>query len=191
MQQRSISSPDAQIHDSWIHRVLGDQNFERQRGFFATWYRLTSLPDAQPGATFAQRDRVRRSRLASALMLFLGTVLLLAGAVGASSPNHTILFVVLTMFLAIFISIPINRHGGIEIVGILMVLGLTVGMYTSIGVNAFSVGMSVNDKDILYLLFFSELFAGAILPINWVFVVAAINVTYSFLSLRFSPTTRP
>jgi hypothetical protein len=171
MQQRSISSPDAQIHDSWIHRVLGDQNFERQRGFFATWYRLTSLPDAQPGATFAQRDRVRRSR--------------------ASSPNHTILFVVLTMFLAIFISIPINRHGGIEIVGILMVLGLTVGMYTSIGVNAFSVGMSVNDKDILYLLFFSELFAGAILPINWVFVVAAINVTYSFLSLRFSPTTRP
>ncbi|HEU5375665.1 MAG TPA: hypothetical protein VFV38_09520 [Ktedonobacteraceae bacterium] len=172
--------------DSWVYRVLGDQNFAHQKGFFAIWYRLTSSPDAPPDATFGLRERIRRSRLASALMLFLGTVLLLAGLIGATSPNHTILIVVSSMLLAILVSIPMNRHGRVKLVGLLMILGLTVGMYTSIGVDAFSVGMSPNDKDILYLLFFSELFAGALLP-NWVFVLAAINIAFSYVALRFFP----
>ena len=188
MQQNPSSlSPRSLPQASWVYRVLGDQNFEQQRGFFALWYRLTSLSDAQPGASFGQRDRIRRSRLASALMLFLLTVLLIAGAIGATSPNHTILIVVLSMLGAIAISIPLNRRGGVEVVGVLMIIGLTAGMYTSVGVDAFSVGMSPNDKDILYLLFFSELFAGAILPVNWVFLVAAVNIAYSFVALRFFP----
>src|SRR6266700_4180592 len=122
--------------DSWVYRVLGNHNFEQQRGFFPWWYRLTSPPDAQPEATFHQRDRIRRCRLASALMLFLGTVLLLAGIIGVLGPNHTILYVVCSMFVAIFISIPINQRGRIEVVGMLMLLGLTVGMYSSILVDA-------------------------------------------------------
>lgn len=173
--------------DSWVYRVLGNHNFEQQRGFFAWWYWLTSPSDARPDATFHQRDRIRRCRLAAALMLFLGAVLLLAGTIGILSPNHTILFVVCSMFVAIFISIPINRRGGIEVVGMLMLLGLTVGMYSSILVDAYTVGMSPNDKDILYLLFFSELFAGALLPINMVFLVALMNLLFSFFALRFAP----
>lgn len=187
MQKRGLPSISPAAQDSWVYRVLGDQNFTRQQGFFATWYRLTSPPNARPDATFQQRERIQRARLASALMLFLGTVLLLAGAIGITSPNHTIAIVVSSMLGAILISIPINRHGKVELVGLLMVLGLTVGMYTSIGVDAFTVGMSPNDKDILYLLFFSELFAGALLPINGVFLIAAVNIAFSFVSLRFFP----
>jgi hypothetical protein len=175
------------VSDTWINKVLGDQLFEQQRGFFPWWYRLTSPPDALPDAPFQERDRVRRCRLASALMLFLGTVLLLAGVTGIFGKNHTILFVVSSMFVAIIISIPINRRGWIEVVGILMLLGLTAGMYTSILVDAYTVGMSPNDKDILYLLFFSELFAGALLPINFVFLVALMNVAFSFFALRYVP----
>jgi hypothetical protein len=171
----------------WVYSVLGDQNFEKQRGFFAWWYRLTSPPNALPAATFQQRDRIRRCRLASALMLFLGVVLLIAGAIGISSPNHTIVMVVGSMTIAILISIPINRRGRVEVVGFLMILGLTIGMYTSIVANAFSMGMSANDKDILYLLFFSELFAGALLPVNVVLFIALINIVFSFVSLRFLP----
>jgi hypothetical protein len=182
MMQKTVSN-----QDSWVYRVLGNHNFEQQRGFFAWWYRLTSPPDAKPDATFQQRDRIRRCRLASALMLFLGTVLLLAGTIGVLSPNHTILFVVSSMFVAIFISIPMNRQGGIEVVGILLLLGLTVGMYTSVLADAYTVGMSPNDKDILYLLFFSELFAGALLPINFVFLIALMNMAFSFFSLRYAP----
>ncbi len=187
MQRRKLSSISPADQDSWVYRVLGDQNFTRQKGFFATWYRLTSPPNARPDATFQQRERIQRARLASALMLFLGTVLLLAGAIGMTSPNHTIVIVVSSMLGAILMSIPLNRQGKVELVGLLMVLGLTVGMYTSIGVDAFTVGMSPNDKDILYLLFFSELFAGALLPINGVFVIAGANIAFSFVALRFFP----
>lgn len=187
MQQQGWSSEDPASQGSWVYHVLGDQNFTRQRGFFARWYRFTSPPNARPEATFEERERIQRARLASAMMLFLGTILLLAGSIGITSPNHTIVIVVSSVLGAILLSIPINRRGKVEIVGLLMVLGLTVGMYTSIGVDAFSVGMSPNDKDILYLLFFSELFAGALLPINWVFVIAVINIAFSFVALRFFP----
>ncbi len=187
MQKHGSPSTGPTAQDSWVYRVLGDQNFIRQKGFFAAWYRLTSPPNARPDATFQQRERIQRARLASALMLFLGTVLLLAGTIGITGPNHTIVIVVSSMLGAILISIPINRHGKVELVGLLMVLGLTAGMYTSIGVDAFSVGMSPNDKDILYLHFFSELFAGALLPINGVFVIAAVNIAFSSVSLRFFP----
>ncbi|HEU5376960.1 MAG TPA: hypothetical protein VFV38_16140 [Ktedonobacteraceae bacterium] len=187
MQQHELPSEDSASQGSWVYRVLGDQNFTSQRGFFAAWYRLTSPPNARPEATFEQRERIQRTRLGSALMLFLGTVLLLAGSIGITSPNHTILIVVSSVLGAILISIPINRRGWVEIVGLLMVLGLTAGMYTSIGIDAFSVGMSPNDKDILFLLFFSELFAGALLPVNWVFVIALINIAFSYVALRFFP----
>lgn len=185
--QKQVPSSSDLPQDSWVYRVLGDQNFTQQKGFFPIWYRLSSPPDASPEATFGQRERIRRARLASALMLFLGTVLLIAGAIGASSPNHAIVLVAASMFGAILLSIPFNRHGHMEIVGFLLILGPIVGMYTSIGVDAFSVGMSANDKDILYLLFFSDLFAGALLPINWVVLVAGINIAFSFLALRFFP----
>jgi len=50
-------------------------------------------------------------------------------------------------------------------------------------------GLSPNDKDILYLLFFAELFVAAILPINYVFLVAAVNVLLSIYMLTFAHHT--
>lgn len=179
----SFSASGSKHPDAWLYTVLGDQNFEQQRGFFPWWYRLTSPPDAGPGASLQQRDRLRRSRLASALMLFLLTVLLLAGTIGAIGSNRTILAVCTTMFVTILLSIPLNRQGWVEVVGLIMCLGLTGGMYTSILLAPG--GMSPNDKDILYLLFFSDLFVAAILPVNWVFVVALLNVLFSLFALAF------
>lgn len=187
------ASPDASTapvppeRDAWIDRVLGEHLFRQQRGFFPWWYRLTAPPDVPAGASFARRDRARRGRLASALMLFLLLVLLLASAIGFFGSNHTILIVTTTMLGAILLSIPLNRHGQVEIVGLLMALGLTGGMYTSM--LAAPGGLSPADKDILYLLFFSDLFVAVLLPTNGVFLVAALNVAFSIYALFFAPHT--
>lgn len=178
------SSPEK---DTWAYRVLGDQNFRPQRGLLAWWYRLTSPPDAPAGARFDRRDRVRRGQLASALMLFLLIVLCIASTIGFFSANHTILAVITTMFIAIAFSIPFNRHGLVEVVGLVMTVGLTGGMYTSM--LAAPGGMSPADKDILYLLFFSDLFVAAMLPVNFVFLVAALNIVFSIYALTFAPHT--
>jgi hypothetical protein len=167
--------------------VLGDQNFRSQSGLLAWWYRLTSAPNAPVGASFVQRDRVRASQLASALMLFLLIVLGIASIIGLISTNRTILAVIITMFIAIAFSIPFNRHGYVEFVGLVMAVGMTGGMYTSI--LTAPGGISPADKDILYLLFFSDLFVAVTLPVNFVFLVAALNILFSIYALTFAAHT--
>jgi hypothetical protein len=183
--QATLKSPPEK--DNWAYQVLGDQNFRIQRGFLAWWNRLTSPPDAPAGASFVLRDRVRRGHVASALMLFLLIVLGIASTIGIFSTNHTILAVIITMFVAILFSIPLNRLGQIEVVGIIMAIGLTGGMYTSM--LTAPGGMSPAEKDILYLLFFADMFVAAILPVNFVFLVAGLNIAFSVYALTFAPHT--
>jgi uncharacterized membrane protein len=177
--------------NTWSYTVLGDHNFRDNRNVLAfvlgLWTRLTSPPDAKPGATFAERDRVRRGRIASSLMFFLAILLGLAAPIGVFTPNHSILGVVVTIYIVIAICIPFNRGGLVNVVGTLLSMGIVFGMYTSI--LTAKGGMSPAEKDILYLLFFSELFAGAILPINCVFLVALINILFSFEALTYAPHT--
>src|SRR5882724_5794869 len=74
--------------DSWVHTVLGNQNFQAKKGFFAWWYRHTSPPDPPQGASFHLRDRIRRGRIASACMLFLATILVLVALVAYLAPTN-------------------------------------------------------------------------------------------------------
>ncbi len=173
--------------EQWSHTVLGDQNFSQATGLLAWWYRHTAPADPPIGATFAQRDRVRRGRIASAIMLFLGSVLTLVAPIGLVSPNKQILYTALTVWGVLALCIALNRHGKVNLVGILICLSVNVGMYLSI-LRAPG-GLSLDDKDILYLLVFAELFIGAILPVNWVFLPALVNIAFSILELTLAPHT--
>jgi hypothetical protein len=59
---------------------------DEQQGFgriFGWWYRYTAPPVSSVGATFEQREKVRRGRLASTIMLALGFILIvLVGPIG-------------------------------------------------------------------------------------------------------------
>ncbi len=178
----TMSSP-SESQGTWVHTVLGDQNFRSDTGFLAWWYRHTAPPDPLPGATLNERDVALRGRIASAIMLFLGVVLIAVGLLGIFGPNHTLLFVAITILTAIALCIPLNKHGYVNFVGVLISLGVAGGMYSSI--LTAPGGVSPNDKDILFLLFFSELFIGVILPIRWMYVVAGLNILFSIFVLRF------
>lgn len=173
--------------DLWSHRVLGDQNFSSARGLLGWWYAHTAPPDPLPGASFQQRDLVRRGRIASAIMLFLACVLALVAPIGLLGPNKQILFTALTVWAVIGICIGCNRKGKVNLVGILLCLSIITGMYLSI-LRAPG-GVSPDDKDILYLLVFGELFIGAILPVDWVFVPALLNISFGVLELTIAPHT--
>ncbi len=175
--------------DSWVHTVLGDRNFQEKRGFFAWWYRHTSPLDPPQGASFQQRDRIRRGRIASACMLFLSTILVLVALVAYLGPNKQIANVIYTLYPIIAICIFLNRRGLVNLVGVLLTLGLVGGMCFTLLTTAAHGGLSPNDKDILYLLFFAELFVAAILPINYVFLVATVNVLLSIYVLNFAQHT--
>jgi len=178
------SPPDP---DLWSYRVLGDQNFSSARGLLAWWYALTAPPDPLPGTSFAQRDLVRRGRIASAIMLFLACVLTLVAPIGLLGPNKQILFTAITVWVVIAICIPLNRRGKVNLAGVLLCLSVITGLYVSI-LRAPG-GMSPDEKDILYLLIFGELLIGVILPVNWVFVPALLNICFGVLELTMAPHT--
>lgn len=173
--------------DLWSYRMLGDQNFWSAKGLLAWWYTHTAPPDPPPGATFQQRDLVRRGRIASAIMLFLSTILLLVAPIGLLGPNTQIFFTALTIWFIVAICLILNRRGKVNLAGVLLCCSVIGGMCVSI-LRAPG-GLSPDDKDILYLLVFSELFIGAILPVNWVFVPAVVNIAFGIVELTVAPHT--
>lgn len=173
--------------DLWSHRVLGDQNFWTARGLLAWWYQQTAPPEPQPGATFQQRDLVRRGRIASAIMLFLTSILLFVAPIGLFGPNTQIFLTALAIWLIVALCLVLNRKGKVNLVGVLLCCSVIGGMYLSI-LRAPG-GLSLDDKDILYLLIFGELFIGAVLPINWVFVPMVLNIAFGIIELTMAPHT--
>ncbi|MGH2508618.1 MAG: hypothetical protein ACRDHZ_14635 [Ktedonobacteraceae bacterium] len=180
---------DTNDRDSWVHLLLGEQNFQRQQGFFPWWYRLTAPPDPGPAASLKQRDLARRSKILSALALFLVLVLLLVAYIAWTGPNKQIITTVYILYPTLFLCLLLNRRGQVNLAGICLITALVGGMYLTLITTALHGGISPNDKDILYLPFFGELFAAALLPTSAIFIVAGINVSFSIWVLNYAPHT--
>ena len=195
MKTRSLPSTHnrTEAPDTWSYGVLGDHLFRDKTHPFARllgwWARRTSPPDAKPGATFAQRDRVRRGRIASSMMLFLAVLLLFVAVIGVLGPNKNLLTAVYTISPIIAVCLFLNRKEHVTWVGILLSLGMVGGMCMTLLTTALHGGISPTDKDILYLLFFDELFFALLLPINTVFLVALLNLLISLVVLNLAPHT--
>jgi hypothetical protein len=174
--------------DPWVYRLLGEQNFQNQKGFLAWWYRLTSPPEVE-NPTLQQRDLARRSKILSAMALFLALTLLLVAYLALTGPNKQIINTVYILYVTLFLCLVLNRRGHIHSAGALLIVGLIGGMYLTLIMTALHGGLTPNDKDILYLPFFGELVAAALLPTVGIFVVAAFNTLASLLILYYAPHT--
>jgi hypothetical protein len=179
-----LSQAEPQDQDAWAHRALGDQNYRQDTPLLAWWYQLTAPSDPPPGVTFEQHDRVRRGRIASALMLFLAATLILAGLVAAFGPNKQIFNIIIPVLLVIVISIPLNRRGHVNWAGFLLAGGLAGSMSWSL--LTAPGGLSPTDTQILFLLMFADLFFVAILPLKWGFLPGLINMALSVCVLSFA-----
>jgi hypothetical protein len=179
--------------DTWTYGVLGDHLFRDKTHPFARllgwWSRHTSLPDAKPGATFAERERVGRTRIASPMMLFLAILLLLVAVIALLGHNPNLLPVVYTLYPIILLCLFLNRKGQVTWVGILLSLGLVGGMCMTLVITALHGGLRPIDTQILFLLFFDEMFFAMLLPIDVVFLVAGLNMLISFMVLFWAPHT--
>lgn len=174
--------------DPWVYKLLGEQNFQSHRGFLPWWYKLTS-PKEVENPTLKQRDLARRSKILSALALFLGLTLVMVAYIAITGPNKQIINTVYTLYVTLFICLVLNRRGHIHLAGSLLTVGLVGGMYFTLVMTALHGGLSPNDKDILYLPFFGELVAAALLPSAAIFIVAAFNTLFSLLILNYAPHT--
>ena len=195
MKTHSLPSTEnsTDVPDTWSYGVLGDHLFRDKTNLLARslgwWSRHTSLPDAKPGATFAQRDRVRRARIASPLMLFFAILLVFVALTGILGPNKNLLNVVSVLSPIVVLCLFLNRKGLVTLVGILLSLGLVGSMCMTLLTTAVHGGISPLDSEILFLLFFDELFFAILLPVNSVFLAALLNLLISLVVLNPAPHT--
>jgi hypothetical protein len=173
---------------SWVNTLLGDQSFQQKKGFLSWWYKLTSPAEIE-NPTLQERAAARRSKILSALALFLALTLVMVAYIAIVGPNKQIINTVYTLYVTLFICLIFNRRGHIHIAGALLTLGLVGGIYFTIIMTSLHGGLTPNDKDIFYLPFFGELVAAALLPPVAIFAVAAFNVSFSLFLLDYAHHT--
>ncbi|GHO84770.1 hypothetical protein [Dictyobacter formicarum] len=164
---------------------------EKPRGFnklLAPWYRYTAPPAVSSGASFEQRELVRRGRLASTILLVLCFILIfLVGPIGFLGPNHQILFVALGILVLIVVCAPLNRKGYVNAVGLIISLSVNLGIFSSILRSPG--GLAPDTIAIFDMLVFSEVFVVSLLPVNWVIPDALMNIIFSYVVLTYWPRT--
>jgi hypothetical protein len=172
---------------AWAYDLMGDHQFRHPHRWLAWWYHLAAPLPAGPEATYRQRARVQRGYTASLIYLSLFPIMIGVFFIGVTGPNTQIGWTALAVTGVIVGCVTMNRLGWVTRAGGLLALAINFGMYLSL-LRAPG-GLSPNDKDIFYLLIFSELIIGAILPPLWIFPAMGLNLVFSWLMLTVGPHT--
>lgn len=147
-------------------RHLGDRLLE-------WWYLHTAPSEADANTTFAERERVRRGRLASMLMLCFIVLGLLALPVeighGAGFFNAVAVVIVAIVGLAL------NRRGHSTLVGILMVAVIELAIASSVVI------LPVGKLNVVWAFVAAVVIAASLLPPVSVIIVAVANTLFTLV----------
>ena len=155
------------------------------------WWRLTLPMEPGPGASFAERERARRGRLISVLLLL--ALLIEVGAffqyIVVDSDHPAMQYTLGGALAATVVSVLLNRRGFAGAAGALLVALADVPL-AGIPATAFGGQLDVLHLPAFYLLAGSVLVAASVLPPWSVFLVAVANcalVEMSILALPHTP----
>jgi flagellar biosynthesis chaperone FliJ len=107
--------------------------------------------------------------------------------IGIFGPNHAIVPVVTSLLGIVTVALLFNRRGKSNVTGFIVSLGLNLGLFTVIRLSPGGLGAS--SLGLFDLLVFSELFVASLLPVNWVFFAAIVNIAFIVLDLATQQRT--
>ncbi|MFL5663598.1 MAG: hypothetical protein ACJ8BW_20000 [Ktedonobacteraceae bacterium] len=183
----SPSPSTRQEGGEWSQKYLGSQEPKVRAGGLEWWYRLTAPAELPASASLAQRELVRRGRLASTIMFFFVIVLIAVLPIGIFGPNHIIVLVVSTLLCVVVVALLFNRRGKSNITGLIVSVALNLGLFTVIRMSPG--GLAPSSLGLFDLLVFTELFVASLLPVNWVFLAAAANIGFIVFDLSTQSRT--
>ena len=151
--------------------------------FLQWWFALSAPSRPFSNASLASREKARRGRLASTILLivllivtsFLTLAIFSSNKIGLLSMSITFAFVCLAVFL--------NRLGWTTVAGLMMIAVLDVGIANIFLSNA--QGLSITALPIYDMFILSELMAVAFLTPVSVLFVALINCIFIFMDVSF------
>jgi large-conductance mechanosensitive channel len=165
-------------------------HIERVNNLLEWWYRFSAPAEVAESANFLFRERYRRGRVAS--LIILGTlcaiILLLPIIITYAPVQFNLPWVFASAaagILCCLLAIPANRLGRVQLAGTLLIVAVDVivaGVILSERNGLDPIFLSMFD-----LLVVTELIAASILNPSSVFGVALINILLIVLDLNFQP----
>ncbi len=153
---------------------------------FAWWYRIAAPKAVAPDASYGARERLRRGRLAS-IILLLELIVLVAVliTIGLPSQNISLLITVVLAILAMGVGILANRQGLSTLTSWIVVASLDVAMlfYATSAPG----GMSSFSLPMLDLLVEPVVVAAFLFPISSLLLLAGGNILAIVLILTLYP----
>ena len=151
------------------------------------WYRQTSPPEPGEDASFQQREVFRRGRTGSQMSFFLFLLLFLSfpAAFAGSNPLLVTILVLNGGFLVV--AMLLNRLQRVTLAGVIVVLGVVMGPVVNILTTPG--GITTSALPLFGFLVLPLLCAVSFLPPGWVFVVAAGTSLFTFVTLKFLPSS--
>lgn len=149
-------------------------------GRLSWWYALTAPDEPPPAAPFALRERIRRGKLASAVLLGFIIAELLLLLIGFVDPSYSGLIegrpiaIGILVVIADAAAVVLNRRGWVDAAGLVMVL---LAELPIIALVLYVPGgrLDLINVPVFYLLVASELVAVSTLPPAAVFLIATLN----------------
>jgi hypothetical protein len=141
------------------------------------WLRVTSAGWDKPQETIEQRERVRRSRLLSWILLGLFVVLIVF--IPATLKDTPTVFAVSIAIIGLVIITLCNRKGWITLAGVLLVI-LTIGAALGVIVGSPDGYIHLVDLPAYDFLVVPVILGASILPRISAFIIAAINISFIY-----------
>jgi hypothetical protein len=184
----SMTSPlqEERLSDEWAECKMQEE-FMRS-GPVHWWYRLTTPVWFAKRATSAQREVMRRTRIASILLFFLLLILvtLVLPAAILVGDRMVLLFVCLLLSV-VLVAILFNRYGRFYIAGALVACGLLGVFYAGILTNP--AGLTIDSLLLFNGLIIAELFIASLLPGGWIFLATLVNSLFIVTTFMMLPET--
>jgi hypothetical protein len=168
-----------------IQEHFTENNVIQHKGLLGWWYNLTVPTEPTINASIEERESSRRAKLASTIMLILYILTIPAVVASFLGKNYQMVPLLTGMFLATIIATWCNRHGKVNLTGLIMVVAYSAGMMTNIA--AAPGGLSLELAPWFTLLIIPELLVAALLSPGMAFAFAPIYIAFSVLAFLFMP----
>ncbi len=160
---------------------------EKESGILYWWYRMTSPPAPKENASFEERELFRRGRTGSQISIALFLLLFISVPAAIAGSNSLLVIILIIDFFILISAMIFNRLKRVSIAGILVVLAFTAS--PTMNILTTPMGVNTSALPVFGLLVLPVMCAVSFLPPRWVFVIAFLNCVFTFVVLKFLPSS--
>lgn len=155
----------------------------QKRNLPGPWFRLSCIPEPAPTAPLIQREKYRRARIASIILLLLQLYVITSLPAGFFGLNKFLLVLLAAAFIVNSIAMYCNRKGLVTAAGLMIVGNVTFS--TMMNILTTPGGLGLSALPLFDLLVIPLVLCASVLSAYYVFFFAAFNSIFTLFSILY------